>query len=294
MNTLSKLAQVDAPTASLTIGQLAEAAGVAPATLRMWESRHGFPAPQRLESGHRRYGQEDVARVRQVLAHRDAGIRLDRAIDLVDSHADPATDPGARSVFAELRRRHPHLLPQRLKKSTLLALSWAIEDEFCAQAERPRIFGSFQRTTYFERAAERWAELSRISRSTFVFADFPETGTQDRITRVGLDETDPMRREWSVICDAPGLSAALTAWELPGQDKVPDAHRRFESIWTVDPRAVRDAARTSVEVAHGRGATAAAPLLYEMADTPPLAVADLESVSTMFNRVVGYVDRYGR
>ena len=47
-------------------------------------------------------------------------------------------------------------------------------------------------------------------------------------------------------------------------------------------------------MAHGRGAAEAAPLLYEMADTPPLAVADLESVSTMFTRVVGYVDRYGR
>lgn len=294
MNTTSNFAQVDARHSSLTIGQLAEACGIAPATLRMWETRYGFPEPQRLDSGHRRYSEEDVDHVRQVLAQRDAGVRLERAIELVGSHRSPAGDRGTLSVFAELRRRHPHLSPQRLKKSTLLALSWAIEDEFCAQAERPRIFGSFQRTAYFDRAADRWAELSRVSRSTFVYADFAETGTQDGITRIGLDESDPMRREWSVICDAPGLSAALTAWELPGQDKVPDAHRRFESIWTVDPRAVRDAARTSVEVAHGRGAAEAAPLLYEMADTPPLAMADLESVSTMFTRVVAYVDRYGR
>ncbi len=293
MNTTYNFAQVDAGT-TLTIGQLAQACDMAPATLRMWESRYGFPEPRRLDSGHRRYGAEDVEVVRQVLAHRDAGVRLERAIELVRSNRAPNGDHGSRSVFAELRRRHPHLLPQRLKKSTLLALSWAIEDEFCAQAERPRIFGSFQRTTYFDRAADRWAELARVSRSTFVYADFPETGTVDGITRVGLDESDPMRREWSVICDAPGLSAALTAWELPGQDKVPDALRRFESIWTVDPRAVRDAARTSVEVARGRGAAEAAPLLYEMADTPPLTVADLESVSTMFTRVVGYVDRYGR
>jgi hypothetical protein len=127
-----------------------------------------------------------------------------------------------------------------------------------------------------------------------VYADFDETHTDGRIVKVGLEETDPMAREWSVICDAPGLSAALTAWELPGQDQVPDRDRVFESIWTVDPRAVRDAARTSVEVAHGRGAADAAPLLYELADSPPLTVADLEAVSTMFTRVVGYVDRYGR
>jgi MerR family transcriptional regulator, light-induced transcriptional regulator len=294
MNTMSNISQADQQLSSLTIGELAEACGIAPATLRMWEQRHGFPVPRRLRSGHRRYDERDVALVRQVLAQRDAGVRLERAIDQVRSEVTAEAGGGSKSVFAELRKRHPHLQPQALKKSTLLALSWAIEDEFCAKAERPRLFGSFQRTRYFEHAAPRWRELARVARATIVYADFDETRTDGRIVKVGLEETDPMAREWSVICDAPGLSAALTAWELPGQEQVPDRHRVFESIWTVDPRAVRDAARTSVEVAHGRGAAEAAPLLYELADSPPLTVADLEAVSTMFTRVVAYVDRYGQ
>jgi DICT domain-containing protein len=294
MNTMSNISQADQQLSSLTIGELAEACGVAPATLRMWEQRHGFPVPRRLQSGHRRYDATDVALVRQVLAQRDAGVRLERAIDQVRSEVTAEAVGGSKSVFAELRKRHPQLQPQSLKKSTLLALSWAIEDEFCAKAEQPRLFGSFQRARYFEHAAERWVELARVARSTFVYADFDKTWTDGRIVKVGLEETDPMAREWSVICDAPGLSAALTAWELPGQDRVPDRQRLFESIWTVDPRAVRDAARTSVEVAHGRGAPEAAPMLYELADSPPQTVADLESVSTMFTRVVAYVDRYGQ
>jgi DNA-binding transcriptional MerR regulator len=294
MNTMSKLSQPTPRDSSLTIGELAETCGMAPATLRMWEQRHGFPVPQRLESGHRRYDEHDVARVRQVLALRDGGVRLERAIATVRAQAAGGQGGGSASVFADLRRRHPQLQPQRLKKSTLLALSWAIEDEFCAKAERPRLFGAFQRTAYFDHAAPRWAELARVARSTLVYADFEETRTDGRIVKVALDESDPMAREWSVVCDAPGLAAALTAWELPGQDGVPDRERRFETIWTVDPRAVRDAARTSVEVARGRGAVEAAPLLYELADSPPLTVADLESVSTMFTRVVAYVDRYGQ
>jgi DNA-binding transcriptional MerR regulator len=294
MNSMSKISQADQQLSSLTIGELADACGISPATLRMWEQRHGFPVPQRLQSGHRRYDERDVALVRQVLAQRDAGVRLERAIDQVRAEVIAETSGGSKSVFAELRKRHPHLQPQALKKSTLLALSWAIEDEFCAKAERPRLFGSFQRTRYFEHAEPRWTELARVARATLVYADFEETRTDGRIVKVGLEETDPMSREWSVICDAPGLSAALTAWELPGQDQVPDRNRIFESIWTVDPRAVRDAARTSVEVAHGRGAADAAPLLYELADSPPLTVADLEAVSTMFTRVVAYVDRYGQ
>lgn len=293
MNTMSKITQAPSSDSLLTIGDLAEACGLAPATLRMWEQRHGFPEPHRLDSGHRRYDVEDVARVRRVLAHRDAGVRLERAIEQVRAEHNGSPGVGSKSVYAELRKRHPHLQAQRLKKSTLLALSWAIEDEFCAKAERPRLFGSFQREAYFDHAADRWAHLSRVARSTFVYADFATTHTEERITKVALEDTDPMAKEWTVICDSPGLAAALTAWELPGQGRVADRDRLFESIWTVDPRAVRDAARTSAEVALQRGAADAAPLMYELADTPPLAVADLESVSTMFTRVVAYVDRYG-
>ena len=64
------------------------------------------------------------------------------------SPAWPA-DPGLRAPGRRERRRssrrcgalHPGLQPQRLRKSTLLAMSWAIEDECCARAERPMIFG---------------------------------------------------------------------------------------------------------------------------------------------------------
>src|SRR3954449_9295044 len=121
------------PGQDLTIGDLARRTGLTPAVLRMWETRHGFPTPARLESGHRRYDEQHVALVKQVLRRRDAGIRLDVAI----VEAIGSTLSGTPSVFAELRKRHPHLAPYRLRKSTLLALSWALEDEFCARAERP-------------------------------------------------------------------------------------------------------------------------------------------------------------
>ncbi len=55
------------PQATLSIGDLAERTGVKPATLRMWESRHGFPRAERRESGHRRYSEIDVDLVRQIV-----------------------------------------------------------------------------------------------------------------------------------------------------------------------------------------------------------------------------------
>lgn len=280
------------PTAPLSIGDLAERTGVKPATLRMWESRHGFPRAERRDSGHRRYSEIDVELVRQIVRRQDAGTRLEVAIAELEVLQSRVSDPpAAPTVYASLRRRHPHLLPQRLKKSTLIALSWAIEDECCARAERPAIFGSFQHERYFRASEERWSELARISRSAIAFAEFAE-GAEPRggTTLVHLPADAPMRKEWAVVCEAPDFPALLTAWELPGQSTVPDRQRLFETIWTVQPGAVRDAARTCAHVALQLGHRDAAPLLYELAENPPAPPPELLNVSGLLNRVVAYVD----
>jgi len=289
--------QASSPTPSategmLTIGDLAERTGLSPATLRMWESRHGFPRPQRRDSGHRRYAESDVGLVMQVIRRRDAGVRLEVAIaEVALALASVQSPPNAPSVYAALRRSYPSLQPQRLKKSSLIALSWAIEDECCARAESPMIFGSFQAERYYRRAEERWTELARIARSTMAFADFgespaPVAGT----TLVHLPDDAPMRREWVVVCDAPDYPAMLTAWELPGQSAVPDRKRLFEAIWTVEPAAVRAAARACAQVALQLGHTEAAPVLYELAENPPAPPVELLQATSLLNRVVAYLD----
>lgn len=276
---------------SLSIGDLARRTGVAAATLRMWETRHGFPEPVRRASGHRRYPEDTVGLVAEVQRRRDAGMRLESAI----AEAQALAEPEAPSVFAEMRRRHPHLERHRLRKSTLLALSWAFEDECCARAQRPMIFGAFQEERFFRPAAARWTELARVARSCVALADFPGgASSQDGVLRVPLADDAPMRREWAVVCDAPDLPAMLTAFELPGQSDVPDRERIFEALWSLDPHAVRDAARVCASVAVSAGASEAAPLLYELADQAPTRPLDPAGATTLFNRVVAYVDRVAR
>lgn len=287
-------APAQAPAASpaeLTIGDLAHRTGVSTAVLRMWETRHGFPVPERLPSGHRRYTDADVELVRQVARRRDAGIRLEVAI----AEASATRAPTNPSIFAELRRRHPTLATHRLRKSTLIALSWAIEDECCAVADRPVLFGAFQRAEFYRPSAPRWTELSRVARSAIVFADhWPATADAAHgPVRATLAEDAPMRREWAVVCDAPDSVACLTAWEIPGQSEVPDRQRVFEALWTVDPVAVRDAARVSAAVAESAGVLAARPLLYELAEAPVPRTTTPSGVTALFNRVVAYVDRLG-
>ena len=160
--------------AALSIGDLAELTGVSAATLRVWESRHGFPVPHRRESGHRRYDDEHVragARRGAPPRRRRPARRRDRA-GRRGPRARRRRPPGAPSVYARLRHTHPGLAPQRLTKSTLLALSWAIEDEFASRAHHAHLFGAFQRVRNFEAADPRWVDLARTMRSTFVFADF--------------------------------------------------------------------------------------------------------------------------
>ena len=85
----------------LSIREIAAASGVNEATLRMWEARHGFPAPTRLPSGHRRYSERDVAAVRSVLRARAEGLSLATAIE----RARRLGEERVPSVYAAIRER---------------------------------------------------------------------------------------------------------------------------------------------------------------------------------------------
>ena len=272
----------------LTIGDLAARTGLTTATLRAWESRHGFPTPERLSSGHRRYAERDVALVQQVLRRKAAGVRLESAI----AEAATARRTPGQSVYAELRRSPAHLDPERVRKSTLLALTHAMEDECCARAQQPTLFAAFQAEHFYRLAESRWRELARTSQVAVAMADFggePEQPTEGRLRRVHLPQAAPMRREWVLVCDAPDQPAALAAWELPGQDGVRDRDRLFELVWSLEPRVVREAARVCARLA-----STLDPGLGEfpqLETTAPASSEDLRAATTMFSRLVAYVDR---
>ena len=273
--------------AALTIREVARATGVSEGTLRIWESRYGFPEPQRLPSGHRRYSDDDVTRVRQVARDRDAGLSMRAAIDRA---VQVATEPES-SIFAGLRRRRPDLQPYLLPKRTLVGLSHAIEDECAARAERPVLFGSFQRVRFWRHSQARWRELARTAHSTIVFADF------DRVLEPGdggpvelpIDRSDPFGREWSIVCDAPGYAAFLAGWERPGQDGVPDGERRFETIWSVEPELVREASRIAAGFVERKRPELLARVVDRLRETPPPSGEELRLVGALTNRMVAYV-----
>jgi MerR family transcriptional regulator, light-induced transcriptional regulator len=260
----------------LSIGQLAEATGVAAGTLRMWESRHGFPAPARGAGRHRRYSADDVERVGLVRADRDRGLSLAAAIERARAWSPAA--PG--SIFAAVRALQPSPQALRLPLWAMLAVSRAIEDECLARAGRPLLAGSFQTERAFRRAEHRWQELSRSAALSFVLADFvrprtPRGGPLEVRTGAGM----PVRREWAVIALDPHYTACLAAWELPRQA----GERWFEAIWTTAAGVVTDAMRTAIGLAGPRVAERGAEALSTNA--PPAA----DATPALANRMIGYL-----
>jgi DICT domain-containing protein len=270
----------------LTIREMAARTGVAQGTLRIWESRYGFPVPRRLPSGHRRYPDSQADLVRQVARDRAAGLTMRAAIE----RARRAVAPAEESIFAGLRRCRPDLVPYTLPKRTLIALSHAIEDECAARAERPVLFGSFQRERFYRHSEERWGELARTAEIAVVFADFAERREPAGAPiEVPIDRSDPLGREWSLVCDARDYAACLSAWEPPGQDRERDLDRVLETVWSVEPAVVREAARIAKGIAERTAPDLVAPVERLLESTPPPSGEEFRLVSALTNRMVAYV-----
>lgn len=271
--------------ATLTIGDVAARTGISIATLRAWEHRYGFPEPVRLENGHRRYRPSDVDRVQQISQHRSQGLAMPEAISRTRT-------PARASIYAALRAECPQLAPHRLTKRAMLAVSRAIEDECCAAGARPVLIGAFQTERFYAQSRSRWRDLARTAAFVAVMADFPTSRrTRSGVIEVALAKADTMRREWAVVCDAPGAAAVLAGWEAPGQAGVPQARRRFEAVWSADPRVVRQAARTALELV---SAGAGRERSITEAQLPPLTSSpldDLDRTTALVNRTIAELDR---
>lgn len=270
--------------AELSTAQLSARTGLPAGTLRMWESRHGFPSPARLPGGHRRYSERDAEAVLEVLRLRRQGLSLPAAID----RARRQDQPSERSVFAGLRRRRPDLAATVTPKRLLVALSHAIEDEYLAHAGGGLVFASFQRQQFFHAAEPRWSELARTARLAVAVADFPEiVEPQPGSARIPLRVRHPMGREWTLIVNAPDAHACLAAWEHPGNGDLADHARRFELIWSFE----RDIVRAATEVA----TELLSDLAPEIAARVPDSISDasdgdgLRFASALAHRMVEYV-----
>ncbi len=123
----------------LSIGALSRATGIAIETLRTWESRYGFPVPERKPSGHRVYPLAAVPRLRRVaqalaLGHRAGQVvaasegalgQLLATAPAIPTPAQPAADVPSRAAAGveDLLELVAHFEAERLRQA--LVADWA-------------------------------------------------------------------------------------------------------------------------------------------------------------------------
>jgi DICT domain-containing protein/signal transduction histidine kinase len=146
------------------------------------------------------------------------------------------------SVLSELLRQMPQLRSHLYFKSSLTALSHAMEDRVLAGTDRPLLIASFQQEKFYRQEAHRYRRLGEISDQVYVVAA-PDNQFSDLVEEyelVPFAQTDALANEWHLIAIGAQSAACLICREkIVPPSEIPvlpeiDPSRRFEGIWTFD------------------------------------------------------------
>ncbi|MEO1593033.1 MAG: DICT sensory domain-containing protein, partial [Cyanobacteria bacterium J06632_22] len=154
------------------------------------------------------------------------------------------------SVLDELLRAVPALRPQMYFKTSLTALSHAMEDQVLAGRDQPLMIASFQQERFYRQEAHRYVRLSELTPQIYIFsAAGTEFDTRNgAYETVAFDPDDALTKEWHLVVLGEQYSACLVCREhqpAPGPGPgmpVFDQTRRFEGIWTLDLQVAQQAA----------------------------------------------------
>lgn len=275
------------PTAHFGIGVLADRTGLSTQVLRAWERRYGLDVGTRTASGHRRFTDDDVSLVREIVDGRDRGLTLAVAIKAA---TDRTRGADRASVHATLADQHPELRRMRLDHRHLVDLSTVMEDELMARGERAVVWGGFQNGGAFDRSRRRWEELARTSTWCVVLADFtgwphdvaPSTaaGSSVRPVLVDLPGDSPMLREWCVVALAPSFAVLLSAWEVPSSGP-----RVYETFLSTRRSVVVSAARALTEIT-SRAGVATPPDAAEVLDDTGQVETSVRDADRLWARAI--------
>lgn len=162
------------------------------------------------------------------------------------------------SIVEELFEAHPKLRAQMYFKTSLTALSHAMEDQVLAGTERPLIIASFQQERFYRQEANRYERIGGLSDQVYVLsaAETQFSESVDSYEKIHFDEEDALTQEWHLVVLGKHYCAALICREhqiseerpvsigmsdgdasVPAWSALPpnlDQTRRFEGVWTLD------------------------------------------------------------
>lgn len=148
---------------SMKVGEVAELAGVTVRTLHHYESL-GLLNPSRDKtSGYRRYSDNDLIRLQQILFYRELGFSLEQIDDIMNApnfDRREAMIEQKQLLMAQISRLKATL---HLVDKTLVS----IEGKFqMTKEEMFEVFGDFDPTKYEDEVAERWGDTDAYKQSS--------------------------------------------------------------------------------------------------------------------------------
>jgi len=203
-----------------SVGQVARYAGISVRTLHHYHEI-GLLAPGgRTRAGYRRYAEDDLERLQQVLYYKELGFPLEEIATILD---DPGTD-----AAAHLRRQH-ELLTRRMDRlrQMVASVERAMEAEkmgiSLTPEERFEVFGDHDPAEHADEAKERWGETDAYKQS------------QQRAKSYRKEDWLAIRAESESITQrmAAAMAAGEPATGTAAMD-VAEEHRRHIDRWFYD------------------------------------------------------------
>ncbi|MBD2742512.1 DICT sensory domain-containing protein [Coleofasciculus sp. FACHB-1120] len=119
------------------------------------------------------------------------------------------------SVLADLLQVLPQLRPQMYFKSSLIALSHAMEDQVLASLEPHLVIASFQRERFYRQEAHRYRRIAERTEQLYVLAA-PETdftNSSEAYETIAFEPTDGLSQEWHLVVIGQNYATCLVCRE---------------------------------------------------------------------------------
>ncbi|GGA41422.1 hypothetical protein CYANOKiyG1_59820 [Okeania sp. KiyG1] len=116
-----------------------------------------------------------------------------------------------KSVLAELVQEIPQLRPQIYFKSSLTALSHAMEDQVLASSEQALVIATFQQERFYRQEAHRYRRIASLTSQVYVLAA-PETAFKDSseyYETIAFNTKEILSKEWNLLVLGQQYSSCL-------------------------------------------------------------------------------------
>jgi DICT domain-containing protein/nitrogen-specific signal transduction histidine kinase len=150
------------------------------------------------------------------------------------------------SLLQDLLQSVPNLKVQIYFKTTLTALSHAMEDLILTGDDRPLVIANFQQERFYRQETRRYQRIAEKTDHVYILA-MPETDLATipaPYATIGLESMDELTHEWHLVIVGATYSACLICREHSAVNAVAiDSGRQFSGFWTFDPIVCRQAAQ---------------------------------------------------